>query len=169
MLPALPSDKQSLCHSAPKLVIPSQTFGGHFGYICIVTLTQSISLQPAKTPCSLTCSVLLCAIDQTKATAVTLPATQVAQQRVTLAHKCIQHPWAGGCPGYADLYLAELAEPLHTRLARPAKQHGANSQLLHRNGSCCSDGYNSVQLAGILETGTRFLSCQERMVFCNTQ
>lgn len=119
----LPSDKQSLCCSVSMLVIPSQTVRGHFGYICIVTLTQSLSLQLAKTPCSLSRSASVYATDQKKVTAVTLPATEVAQQRVTLAHGCIQHPWVGGCSGFADLYVAQLSEPLRTRLARPAKQH----------------------------------------------
>lgn len=160
------------------LVIPSQTLGGHYGYICIVTLTQSISLRLAKTPCSLSCSASLCVIDQRKETAVILPATKVAQQRVTLAHRCIQHPWVGGCSGSADLSPGRAGwAPVHqTRQASKAAQtccrfHSSHTlrqewQLLQR----------WIQLGAIsrkphlpLESGTCFLSSQERMVLRNTQ
>lgn len=93
----MPSDEQSLCHCAPRLAICSQTLGGCFGYISIVILAQSISLQSAKAPRSLPCFALLCALVPRDPTTVTPRATQVAQQRVALADLCIHPPRQDGC------------------------------------------------------------------------
>lgn len=151
MLPGAPtdcgSDEQSLRFCALRLVVCSQTLGGHLRYICMVMLAQSTLSQSAKAPwCFIPCFTSLCALVWSEATAATLHATQVAQQRAALAHGCVWLPWQDGCtwfcrfgPGEAGLASAyQTSQAGKTTQARCPPHH---PDQWTRNGGCCSDGH----------------------------